>query len=530
MAQQPGKSEFVGDLDILGDSSKEIVLKNDNDLIVISDNLRSRLNLKVAAKGRVILTLAKYKKNPDRISVQVGNRWYLYNFYKNESFFYSHIFYFLLFIVITSLVLAIYKLRFVDFKKLFAGKTENDFLDEIEGNIEEKFTGLKSKIKELSKELQDDESYSKIMKEIDETMKEVKTISKSVSETRNSYLKDNLSQVINKKSNANNINLHLYPESELYKVKQEIQNAILEFTDKCLEVFDKKAENKLIEVQVVLHKDYVNLLIEIEDTIEDNEIEDNKELTFLLEKVNGKIEVDQYSNSGTIVSASFPLIIDNAEGKDKKKRIKVIIAEVHDVSLFGLVSLFKTKDDIELVGTAKNGMEVLKILESKETDIVITDISMPGMDGIELAEQLKNNYPEIKVIVFTMYLENWFVEQLINNDAKGFVSKNSKIVELISAVRSVYEGNNYYCPQFKSKFGFKGDNNGINQNLDSLTKKELQIVKHYADNYTKDQIAAQMKMNTKTIDNFVANILLKLNAGDEEEIIRIAKKQKFISE
>ncbi|MCK5171650.1 MAG: response regulator transcription factor, partial [Bacteroidales bacterium] len=158
------------------------------------------------------------------------------------------------------------------------------------------------------------------------------------------------------------------------------------------------------------------------------------------------------------------------------------------------------------------------------------DISMPGMDGIELSRRLKNEYPNIKVIVFTMYMENWFVEQLTNNGAKGFVSKNSKIIELVGAVRNVYEGNNYYCPQFKSKFGFKGNNNGIANKLDSLTKNELQIVKQFAENLTKEQIAFKMDLNNNTIDTFVANILLKLNAGDEDEIIQIAKKQKFISE
>lgn len=158
---------------------------------------------------------------------------------------------------------------------------------------------------------------------------------------------------------------------------------------------------------------------------------------------------------------------------DKSNKIRLILAEDHDVSLFGLISLFKAKTDFEIVGTAKNGMEVMKMLKTKKADIVITDISMPGMDGIELSDQIKNQYPEIKVIVFTMYLENWFIEQLINNGAMGFVSKNSKIIELVSAVRAVYEGNNYYCHQFKSKFGFNGKKS--EPKFDSLSKMSLRL-------------------------------------------------------
>jgi DNA-binding NarL/FixJ family response regulator len=242
------------------------------------------------------------------------------------------------------------------------------------------------------------------------------------------------------------------------------------------------------------------------------------------------MEVIGVNGFGTVVNVLIPLDRNERELKQKNQKTRIIIAEDHDVSLFGLISMFKTKDDIEIIGTAKNGMEVLKLLESKDTDVVITDISMPGMDGIELAERLKNEYPKIKVIVFTMYLENWFVEQLINHGAKGFVSKNSRTTELLSAVRTVMYGNNFYCPQFKSKFGFKGNGSNIKQKLDSLSKNELHIVKQYAENLSKDQIAQKMDLSEKVMESFIANILLKLNAGDEDEIIRIAKKQKFISE
>ena len=209
----------------------------------------------------------------------------------------------------------------------------------------------------------------------------------------------------------------------------------------------------------------------------------------------------------------------------------MIIAEDHDVSLFGLISLFKAQNEIEVIGTAKNGLEVLKILNQNTADVVITDISMPGMDGIELSEKLKNEFPGIKVIVFTMYMENWFIEQLVKNGVVGFVSKNSKIQELIGAVKHAYKGINYYCPQFKMKFGI----NTINQNttdikLDSLSKKEIQVLKLFAKNLQKEQIAKELDIPLQSLNDMIANILLKINAGNEDEIIRIAKHQKFISE
>lgn len=525
------ETEFIDQIDLMGDASKELVLKSKTEFIILFDDFRSRLNLKALAnEGDVIMSVVKSKQKSNKLSVQVKDELYLFSFYKNESFFYSHVFYFLLFIAINALVFVVYKIRYINFKKIFKIKSESDFLYEIEDNIEEKFVVLKSKIKELSKELHGD-SYSKLINEVDQTMKVVKTLSGSTSrQNKNLSLKDQLNNLIQKKSNSHNISFFIYPEHFNQPLKKETQNVVCCFTNQCLKLINETVQNNPVDIQVVLHDDYINVLIEVENTVISNEqLNTTKALTQPVEKAAGTVEIDYYSSTGTIISANIPLNKRNETTEKQKKRIKVIIAEDHDVSLFGLVSLLKTKDDFELVGTAKNGLEVLKMLEYKDTDIVITDISMPGMDGIELTEQLQKEYPNIKVVVFTMYLENWFTEQLITNGARGFVSKNSKVVELINAVRSVYDGNNYYCPQFKSKFGFKADQNGNGKDLDSLTKSELQIIKYYAEDQTKDQIATHMKMNTKTMDNFLANILLKLNAGDEEEIIRIAKKQKFIS-
>ena len=526
--------KFVQFEDITGDSKNELIFRDNKNVIIVSDNLRDKAKLNLTDTGKVNLSVVRHNNKSNQISIQVGNKWYLYEFYKNEAFFYSHIFYFSIFIVITFLSFLIFKLRLkiIQIKKSLFSPTEKYFISNNEDNIEKKFSGLKTKIKEIRSELKS-ESFNKIIEGVDETLEEVKTISMEIHNKPlpDTDLKNRLSDLITNKKDLLNLSFYLFPENGLDEIKPEIKDIIIEFSDYCIDLIAEYAKNLNVNLQVIQHNDYVNLLIEVENAfIDSSEFDRNGKLSSILKRVNKKFEVDNFSGFGTIINSTIPLNLLGSENVSETERIKIIIAEDHDVSLFGLISLFKTKDDIEIVGTAKNGMEALKILETKDTDIVITDISMPGMDGIELSGKLKNEYPNIKVIVFTMYMENWFVEQLTNNGAKGFVSKNSKIIELVGAVRNVYEGNNYYCPQFKSKFGFKGNNNGIAEKLDSLTKNELQIVKQFAENLTKEQIALKMDLNNNTIDTFVANILLKLNAGDEDEIIRIAKKQKFISE
>ncbi|PLX14740.1 MAG: hypothetical protein C0597_09605 [Marinilabiliales bacterium] len=415
-------------------------------------------------------------------------------------------------------------------KKIFS-INEEDLLRQIEENLKEKFTDLKSHVGKISED-KNDNSYQQIISKIDDTYKEFKSVSKKFKES--SIQTNSLKQILTdltKTKESIIVSLKTFSEDDFKGVNKQVKKSIIEFYESCVNFIADFSVNHKLNVQIIEHSKYINILFEVEELfIEKEELTNNALLKTILEKVHGKMEMANISNYGTIINASVPLDLKHPDNSKADKRTRIIIAEDHDVSLFGLISLFKTKEDIEVIGTAKNGMEVLKLLETEDTDIVITDISMPGMDGIELAESLKNKHPQIKVIVFTMYLENWFVEQLINHGAKVFVSKNSKATELVSAVRSVMEGNNYYCPQFKSKFGFKGANNGITQKLDSLSKNELHIIKQYAENLSKEQIAEKMDISPKTMDNFIANILLKLNAGDEDEIIHIAKKQKFISE
>ncbi len=514
---------------ITGDQAKEAVFKNHHNLLILSDQLRNKTKLNISGEGECHITPVYKKNNTNQISIQIGKNWYLFDFYKNEAFFYSSIFYLLIFIIVTFLVFILFRLRlrFLRIKEKVFKINDDELIDDIENNIEEKFSGIKTKIDQISDEFQDD-SIQQLIHEIDETYKKVKAFSNKVPD-RGIDIRESLENLVKNYQDILNLKYYLFAENDFLEIDTKIKDLVIRFFSSCIDFLSSSSKGNGIVLQIFQHDINLSLLIEIENVFL-NHIDLNENVIEDIENFNANFEIDSYSDFGSIVSLTIPLFGSKPVVDKNNSKIKVIIAEDHDVSLFGLVSLLKTKDDIELVGTAKNGMEVLKILESKKTDIVITDISMPGMDGIELSERLKNEYPDIKVIVFTMYMENWFIEQLTKNGAKGFVSKNSKTNELIDAVRNVYEGSNYYCPQFKSKFGFNGNGNGASKKLDSLTKNELKIVELYAENMNRQQISNKMNLNIHTIDIFIANILLKLNAGDEEEVIRIAKKQKFVSE
>jgi DNA-binding NarL/FixJ family response regulator len=521
------KVDFLSKIDIADDGKPEYLFKSKNKFILVSEDLHFKYTLNISDGEIIILSILKRNESPNQLSIQIDNKSYLIDYYRNDASFYNGILYILVFVIITFLTFIVFKL--IRRRSTIIGKVKENIYKEVEDNFEDKISGFKTKIEEIKEEFPG-KSFTKALDEIEDAISDVMPIVNE-SEFRIDINKS-LTELKKNNKSSHKINFSLYPEKAWKNTRPDIEKSIIEF---CEELFVQIAEDskKLnINIQMILHKEYVNVLIEAEDFDKENTtLINNKDLSAILEKVNGKYNVDTFAEFGTVINIDIPLeLVVNKDKSKTKGKIKVLIAEDHDVSLFGLVSLFKTKDDIEIVGTARNGMEVLKKLETDKVDIVITDISMPGMDGIELSEKLQQDYPNIKIIVFTMYMENWFVEQLLNFGAKGFVSKNSKIIELVGAVRNVYEGNNYYCPQFKSKFGFKNKENGKRNQLDSLTKNELLIIKFYAENLKRDQIAKKMNLNKEIMDAFFANILLKLNAGDEEEIIRIAKKQKFISD
>ena len=503
---------FVNVMDINGDNRNEFIFKDKHNVYFVSNNLSHRKQLQVnTANGTITSSILAVGLKP-MISLQAGKQWFVLNYWENNSFFTSYLFYLAVFFICIVFVFFCFRIYgFIQAKQ--KARQERDILHFEKSVIDAQVVNdINSKHKNTNES-------------IDGLLQINKNNTSDKSECTSVDIRKQMDSILFANSKSK-IRYSIFPEywggfpSEFCVDLNHILKGIIDAID---------TQHCEADIELIKHKNCLNVSIEIL-CAEENKSNILDSLLTIREQFNhGRaFEVEEIKNAGIVVNVSFA--IEKAQFKQTATgKIKVIIAEDHDVSLFGLTSLFKTKEDIEIVGTARNGMEVLKILESKKANIVITDISMPGMDGIELTEKLQKDYPAIKVIVFTMYMENWFVEQLIQNGAKAFVSKSSKINELIEAVRNVNEGGNYYCPQFKSKFGFNGSSNK-SEKIESLNRSEMEILKLYAENLNKEEIASHLSINPKTFDSFVSNILLKLNAAGEEELKKIAKMQKFVSE
>ena len=160
-----------------------------------------------------------------------------------------------------------------------------------------------------------------------------------------------------------------------------------------------------------------------------------------------------------------------------KRPLKIIIADDHEVLIDGLIALFASEPDIQVVGKALNGKQLLEMLRYKPVDLVIMDIDMPQLDGVLATKELKEKYPAVKVLVLTMYNTPEFVKNLLRNGADGYMLKYAAKKELIEAVRSVANNQFFYTPEIADQVmnSFREEKNEAEESV-ILSEREKEII------------------------------------------------------
>ena len=204
--------------------------------------------------------------------------------------------------------------------------------------------------------------------------------------------------------------------------------------------------------------------------------------------------------------------------------ITVAIAEDHQALIDGMDLLLQFEDGIKIVGTANDGDSLWEIVKKVQPNVVITDIKMPKMDGIVVTKLIKNHFPAIKVIGFSMFEEPEAVKQMVQAGASGYLSKSSPLEQIIAAINTVMEGGSYFDPLLHI------DNASQPQtaNIQSvLTKSEQQILKLIGEGKTTSEIAALRFTAVSTVEKHRKNMLYKLNLSGKGELLRYAIEKKY---
>lgn len=196
--------------------------------------------------------------------------------------------------------------------------------------------------------------------------------------------------------------------------------------------------------------------------------------------------------------------------------IRIVIADDHEIFREGFKLLFKNQDEIELIGEADNGKELLQIIAREHPDVAIVDIKMPVMDGIEATKQIRKLHPETRVIALSMFNDDNFIIDMLEAGASGYLLKNTNKAELLQATRAVYEGSTYYCNATSNKLTKMIAESKFNPYRDHPVKKftprEIEVMKYICEQTTNKEIATNLGLSIRTVESHRERILEKTGA------------------
>ncbi|WP_179352667.1 response regulator transcription factor [Winogradskyella vidalii] len=203
--------------------------------------------------------------------------------------------------------------------------------------------------------------------------------------------------------------------------------------------------------------------------------------------------------------------------------IRLAIAEDHQSFIDGIKLLLENEEDILVVGTANDGEELIDIVRLKQPNVVITDIRMPKLDGINATQQIKKEFPKIKVLGFSMFDQQSAIKQMLNAGASGYLLKNSPLDEVLKAIRSVYGGNTYFDADIEIEI--ENDANKSTKGL--LTKRQVEILSLVAQGKTSREIANELFIGLHTVDTHRKNMIRILGLQGKGELMRYALEKKY---
>jgi DNA-binding NarL/FixJ family response regulator len=216
-------------------------------------------------------------------------------------------------------------------------------------------------------------------------------------------------------------------------------------------------------------------------------------------------------------------------------KIRVLIVDDHQIVRDGIKRLLKDEDDIELIGSVGSGKEALDFIKCNQPDILITDLSMPNMSGIELTERLMKLSTDIKVLILSMFNNEEYIFSAIQAGAKGYLPKQDSTTEiLLEAIRTISNGDEFYSPSISKivlKSFFKNVKNtsvGDVSKKHQLTSREKEILKLYVEGYTNNEIAEKLSLSVFTIKTHKNNIMQKYNFKSTVEMIKFALRNNIV--
>lgn len=213
-------------------------------------------------------------------------------------------------------------------------------------------------------------------------------------------------------------------------------------------------------------------------------------------------------------------------------KFRIILVENHSIIREGLCSLLSKEKDFEIVGEAKNGREALGLVQKTKPDLVVTDLSMPQMDGMDVIATLKKQNPKIKIAALTVHREEAYVLATLKAGADGYILKDDTYSELVLGLRSILKGNSYLSPAIAGDLveGYVQGRRANERDIpwEILSAREREVLKQIAEGLTNKQIADRLCIGLKTVETHRHKIMKKLNVHNVSALIMVATEKGLI--
>jgi DNA-binding NarL/FixJ family response regulator len=211
-------------------------------------------------------------------------------------------------------------------------------------------------------------------------------------------------------------------------------------------------------------------------------------------------------------------------------KIRVYVADDHGVMRAGLTALISAQPDMEVVGQAGDGQTAFEEIRRLRPDVAVLDLSMPVLNGAQVADRLRRTAPPVKVLALTVHEDSAYLRLLLEAGVAGYVAKRAAAEDLIAAIRTVAAGGAYLDPVVAGKVvrGFVGRHAGAGDLAPELSDREVEVARLVAQGYTNKEIAARLEISVKTVETHKKNAMDKLGFRNRAEVVRFAVQQGWL--
>jgi DNA-binding NarL/FixJ family response regulator len=208
-------------------------------------------------------------------------------------------------------------------------------------------------------------------------------------------------------------------------------------------------------------------------------------------------------------------------------RLRILLADDHTIVRQGLVSILKEVDDFEVVAEAADGNEAVDKALLTKPDVVVLDVTMPRLNGIEAARRIHKAVPESRILVLTMHEDQEYVLKMVRAGASGYLVKDGAASELVNAIRALHAGQGYFGPQASRALAedYQGRRPAAEDPFAQLTDREREVFQLLVEGRTNAQVAEVLCISAKTVDNHRTRLMEKLGVHSSVELVRFAAKQ-----